>query len=557
MTLSTSKRSFGPAVPTEPIEAEVSLLIDPLPTPQEAPLHVHSPVDIEPSDEELRRRSNEIVGHRTAKGGTWTVAARLMSRVMDLVTMMVLARVLRPADFGLVAIAMAVIFVVESALELPISQALVRLPEIRREHYDTAFTLSLMRAIAVTVALFLLSWPFAHIYNDHRLLPLVCWLSLAPASRGFVSPKLADYSRRFDFTPDFSMELIGKFTALSVAIIVALLTHSYWSIAIGTLISPVASTITSYILAPYRPRLSLAALPSFTGFLGWITAAQMLGAINWQADRLLMGKLASRRDMGLFSAANDTANVPLLSLLGPVLRPLLSAFAHVRHDLPRLARSYQNSAGAMVAVALPVLVGESLLAGPAIRLLMGEHWAGAVIYLRWLPLSLVPSLFAAPLPPLAMAFDRTEIFFKRNLLEICVKLPLVVFCAYHFGFRGIVAARAISETVTVAYSVVIVRQLLGIPIRRQLFGPWRTIVSAAAMAAVLAMFHGHLNGVQGSFGLIARVAAAVAAGALTYTTILFSLWVAVGKPAGLEAMLAERLLRRLLRVPQDNVTEAS
>jgi O-antigen/teichoic acid export membrane protein len=553
---SISKHNFGHAVPTEPLEADVSF--SPASGQDDALAEGRSPLDVGLSDVEIRRRSTEVIGGDTAKGGTWAVAARFISRIMDLVTMVVLARVLRPADFGLVAIAMAVIFVVESALELPISQALVRLPEVHREHYDTAFTLSLIRAITVTLAISLLAWPFAHFYNDYRLLGLVCWLSLAPASRGFVSPKLADFSRRFDFTPDFTMELIGKFTAFSVSIIVALITHSYWSIALGTVISPLASTLTSYILAPYRPRLSLAALSSFTGFLGWITAAQMLGAINWQADRLLMGKLATRGEMGLFSAANDTANIPLLSLLGPVLRPLLSAFAHLRHDVPRLARSYQNSAAAIVTLALPILVGESILAGPTIRLLMGEHWSGAVVYLRWLPLSLIPSLFAAPLPSLAMAFDRTQIFFKRNLLEICVKLPLVIFCAIQFGFRGIVAARAISETVMVVYSVIVVRRFLGISITRQLLGPWRTLVSAAAMAAILAVLAGHINinGARGSLKLMAQVLATVTAGTITYVTVLLSLWAANGKPAGLEAMLVERVLRRPIRATQTNVPEA-
>src|SRR5450755_1773082 len=82
-----------------------------------------------------------LVGHKTAVGGTWTVGARLVSRLIDLMTMLVLAHILNPKDFGLVAIAMTVIYIIEAALELPVSQALVRLSLIEPAQYDTAFTL--------------------------------------------------------------------------------------------------------------------------------------------------------------------------------------------------------------------------------------------------------------------------------------------------------------------------------------------------------------------------------------------------------------------------------
>src|SRR5271170_5431254 len=88
------------------------------------------------TDEAPAARS--VVARQTAIGGTWMVGARLVSRVIDLGTMLVLAHILRPKDFGLVAIAMSVIYIVEAALELPVSQALVRLKVIEVAHYDTA-----------------------------------------------------------------------------------------------------------------------------------------------------------------------------------------------------------------------------------------------------------------------------------------------------------------------------------------------------------------------------------------------------------------------------------
>ena len=481
-----------------------------------------------------------VIGGQTAISSTWTVGARLISRVIDLVTMIMLAHILHPQDFGLVAIAMTVIFIVEAALELPVSQALVRLDVIKPEHYDTAFTLGLIRGLLLTVIVCLISLPFARFYGDPRLVPLVCVLSIAPASRSLISPRLASFAKSFNFVPDFTMEFFGKLAAFAVAISLALLTRSYWAVAAGTLVTPVVSTIISYYVAPYRPRVSLKELPAFSGFLGWITAAQIVGAVNWQTDRLLLGKLTTRSALGLFTAANDTANVPFAALLIPIMKPLLSAFSVLRQDPRRLARSYQTSACAIITLALPVLIGESMIAEPFVRLVLGPKWLGSALYLRWLALSLIPTLFAVPLGPLVMAFGKTNIFFKRNLFEISIKLPLVVLGALRFGFMGVVLARAISETLTVCFCMVIVRRLLGISIYDQLFTAWRSVVSVAAMAGALFLVLPHLTHATAPVPLAFGTLAAMMIAAAVYCATLFALWFAVGGPHGIEAITANK-----------------
>jgi O-antigen/teichoic acid export membrane protein len=487
------------------------------------------------------------LGRRTAVGGSWLVGARLVSRVIDLGTMLVLTHILRPKDFGLVAIAMAVIYVVEAALELPVSQALVQLQAIELAHYDTAFTLSLLRGLTLALIVCLIAWPLARFYGDSRLIPLVCVLSCAPAARGLVSPRLADFSRNLQFSPDFAMEIVGKVAAFSIAITLALSTRSYWAIAAGTVVAPVAGTVTSYVFAPYRPRLNLSTWSAFSGFLGWFTTGQVVNAFNWQADRLMFGKISSRAQLGLFTVANDTATIPVMALLNPIHRPLLSAFSLLKEEPGRLAQSYQRSATAMVTLGLPILVGESLLAHPVVRLMFGSEWLGSAPLLRWLAISLVPALFALPLAALVMSIGRTQIFFKRSLFELCIKLPLLVLGAIKFGFMGVVIARCISESVTVFFCMTIVRRLIGLPLHRQLLGPWRSIVSTAAMAFVVSLASPIVSDREGVIPLAGSLILVAALGAVTYCVALGLLWSASGSPEGLEAIISSGLVDMMRR----------
>jgi len=339
------------------------------------------------------------------------------------------------------------------------------------------------------------------------------------------------------------MEFFGKLTAFVVAILLAVIIRSYWAIAAGTIIAPITATAISYVLAPYRPRLSFSKLPAFSGFLGWITAAQVVGAFNWQTDRLLLGKLMSKSELGLFTTANDTASIPVLALFGPILRPLLSAFSLLKKDSKRLANSYQNSATAMVTIGLPILVAESLLAYPAVRLVLGEKWMGSAPLLQWLAISMIPMLFAMPLGPLVMAFGRTQIFFRRNLFEVCVKLPLVVVGALKYGFMGVVIARCISETATVLFCMVAARRLIGLSIREQLYGPWRSIASATAMALVICLSSPPSILGSSSVLLVAHCLLSLFLAAATYWGVLSVLWVAADRPPGIEALLTNKLSR--------------
>lgn len=463
------------------------------------------------------------------------VGARLITRLFDLATLLVLARILEPGSFGLVAIAMSVVAIVEAALELPLNQALVRLPEITRAQYDTAFTLSLLRGLLLGLILVAAAWPFAKFYDDPRLVSLVCILGVSPVARALISPRLAEYQKTLSFWRDFVVELAGKSAAFAVAVTIALSTGSYWSIAASTVVFPIATAVGSYVLAPYRPRLGLSELRLFLGFVGWITASQWIAAFNWQFERLLLGKLKPAAELGLFTTASDIANTPFLALFGPMLRPLLAAFSMLRTDAPKLAQTYQTATCAIVTLGLPVLVGEALVAEPAVRLVLGERWLAAAPYVQWLAVSLAPALFALHATPLLMAFGETKLVMRRSAIEFGVKFPLAVIGVLQFGFAGIIAARFASELCADAYCILVVRRLVGLSIKDQVLVAWRSVAATLVMALAVQLLVPYLDAGAGAVEAAAGLVAVASAGAVVYVGALAALWLAAGRPEGLES----------------------
>jgi PST family polysaccharide transporter len=475
------------------------------------------------------------IGSRTTAGASILIVLRLTTRCIDLAALFILGRLLTPADFGIVAIAMSVIMIVEAVMELPVGFALVAFPVRTKVHYDTAFTLQLIKGLLLALILLSLAWPLSQIYHDHRLIGLICSLSLAPVSRGLGSPRMVERSMKFDFRPNFVMEVVGKLIALALSVGLAWWTGSYWSLAVGTIVTPLTMIAFSYFYAPYLPAITIKEWREFAGYLGWTTAGQPLTALNWQMDQLLLGRFVSRFDLGHFSMAANLAALPTQIFIVQVLNPLLVAFSLVREDANRLRAAYRKSAITIAAIGLPIMVGMSTNAEPVIRLILGGQWLEAAPILRWLCLATIPSLFAAPLTALSITLNRTIIFFRLSLIEFLFKFPLMLIGTIYYGIPGVLAARLATALIVAGYSIFAVRGLIKLSVRAQLLGPWRPILSVVIMALVIEPLEGWLAGVQGFPPLIMGLAAVAGIGTIVYTSSMFLLWRLAGRPLGFEA----------------------
>jgi O-antigen/teichoic acid export membrane protein len=485
------------------------------------------------------------IGRRTTLGTSLLIASKVLSRCVDLAALTVLARLLTPADFGLVAIAMSVLTIVEAVLELPITLALLALPERKRADFDTAFTLQLARGAVLASILIIAAWPLAAFYHDDRLIALLCVLSLAPVSSGLVSPRMTEYAIKLDFRPMFVMEILSKLVALVFSVGAALWSGSYWSLALGTLASPLTVVAASFVFAPYFPTLTLSKWNEFSGYLRWTTLTQMLTATNWQMDQLLLGRLVSRFELGAFSMASNLSGMPSQIFIGQTFKPLLVGFSLVRDDRRRLAQAYQKSVNSIVAVGLPLLVGMWITAEPLIRVILGDQWSEAAPSLQWLSLASIPYLFIGPVGPLVMTLNRPSIFFRLALSEFLLKLPLMLIGLLYYGIPGVLAVRLTTAVVMTGCSMLAVRSLIELRIRTQLLFAWRPTLSVIVMALALELMSGSVPNGHDHFQLILRLVWISGLGAVIYGGALYLLWFFSGRPDGIETKVMEFLSSRL------------
>lgn len=482
-----------------------------------------------------------LTSAKAASAATWLVGGKLLARLTDLATLLVLARLLGPAEFGIVALAMTPIYIVEVVTDLPIAQALVRLRRVTRANLDTAFTLSLLRGCGVAVIASLISVPFARFGEDSRLVPLICALSFGSAIRAVGSPAMIVFIRRIDFKRDFFIDLAGRLVTFATAGALAALTRSYWALAVGTLVGPVVSTALSYLFAPHRPRLMIRDWHIFANIMGWHSCTQALAAFNWQSDRLMLGGFASLAEFGRYSVSDNLAATPQQVLIGPLLRAWLPSFANVQAEPERLRQAYKKASTATLMIGAPAYVGLAMLAHPAVLLALGTQWSQAVPLVTWLALSGIMVLPLGPLSSVAICLGRAQFITLQAAVECLVRIPVLILAISQAGVMGAVVARLALSLIMGLSGMIVVKMLLNLPVREQLYTLGRPLAATGIMGLALLPLAHWLEPMPLGPTMVLGTAAAIVTGAFVYAAAILALWLQAGKPTGPETILFHQI----------------
>jgi len=468
------------------------------------------------------------------------VAGKLVAKGIDFVTLVVLTRLLAPSDFGLVAMGMTLVLMLDSVLELPVAQALLRLKDPPSTAYDTAFTLSLLRGCVIAALVAALGRPLAAFYDEPRVVMLVLALAVGPVLRGLLSPRLVDLQRQLDFRWNAGLEVIGKVFALLTSAALAYTTRSYWALALANTVTPSVMTLVSYVVAPYRPRLRLSEWPEFADMLGWNSLSQLITAFNWQLDKFLLGRWTDAVSLGRFFMAENIASIPNNAIVGPISRPLMAAYAPLQTQ-QELKQAYCKASAAITLFGALPLVVMALLAKPLVRIAFDAEWLPAATPLLMLALSNVLVLPTEPLAGLAMALNRTRVLTWRSGFNLAVRLPTTLIGVYYYGVTGAVVARLFSNASVMLFAMVLLTRMIGASMREQWQALARPTAALAALAACLWVLEPWLQQVPKGVGLVMATGLVAAIATLAYVAVAAFAWNRAGRPHGAETIVMSRV----------------
>lgn len=487
-----------------------------------------------------------MLGHKVALGAVLLTALQIFLKVASLISLVVMARLLTPADFGLVAIAVSVLAVVNAITDLSVSDALVQRDSINEQNIDSAFTLGLLRGVVVSLALNAGALPISYLYEDARLAPILSVVSLSPFIASLSSPAVVFFLRRFQYGPVVRLQLISQLTGFSASVTFVIVSQSYWSLIIGQIVSSATATFISYVIAPYRPRLRFRGSEAILRFSIWMALSRVISTVNLQSDRFLLGHILGKPLLGQYTVGSDMASIVTYSLAAPIMQTMFGGFSRLQTDTQRIREAFLRGQQLLVFILLPLGFGLSIVSDRLVPALLGPNWDTAVIVVVWLaPVISLQTLYL-PMLSLAMAMGNPRILVVRETLNLFLRAPLTIFGAYSYGILGATIARAIGGGAMIVMTLTLAKRFIDVSAIQQIGNVWRSLISVGVMVVMLQGMKLYMGVSMSEGEALCQVAVLVGVGAVVYLSSHVALWLASNRPEGAESFILEFAKTRLL-----------
>jgi O-antigen/teichoic acid export membrane protein len=392
-----------------------------------------------------RGQDTRPLQRRVSRGLTWTIVDNWGRQLLGFVVFVVLANLLLPADFGLVALAVVFVNFAQVFVDQGLGDALIQRRELTRSHIDTAFWAAMATGTLLTLLGLVLAIPIAALLGQPDLRPILQVLSLTFVLTAMSSIQIALLRRELAFRSLALRSIFATLAGGAVGIAMAYLGFGAWALVGQLVSSAIAAVLTLWWVLPWRPSLHFSR-EHFRGLFSFginVVGTDTVGFFARNTDNLLIGAFLGTTPLGLYAVGYrilETSQVLLINIARKIAFPALSS---LQHDRPRIQRAYFKLTRVSNTLILPAYVGLALVAPELIVVLFGQRWTGsgpvaAVLLLIGPVLSL--QAFSASL---FYAVGHPQVNFRIRLITMIVRVA-GFFIAVPFGIVAVASAFTIS-----------------------------------------------------------------------------------------------------------------
>ena len=361
---------------------------------------------------------------KTIRGGVARLAAQIANFVLRLGSLMILARLLSPKDFGLVGMVTAFTGILNLLRDFGLSTATVQRSDVTEDQLSTLFWINVAVGLVLAIVAVVLAPVIARFYHEPRLI----WVTTVLASSFLFNAVGVQHSavlqRHMRFTALAVINIIALVVSAGLAIGMARAGYGYWSLVAMTVALPLVTTAGLWSAATWIPGLprTKVGLRSMMRFGGIITLNGVIMYIAYNLEKVLLGRFWGADAIGLYGRAYQLANIPTDNLNSAVGEVAFSALSRVQDDPLRLKSYFLKGYSLVLALTLPITILCGLFANDAISVLLGVKWQEAAPIFRLLAPTILIFAMINPFSWLLFAIGKVE----RSLKIALVIAPLVI-----------------------------------------------------------------------------------------------------------------------------------
>ncbi len=432
-------------------------------------------------------RSDGSLQQKAIRSGVWVGFSSAVGAGLSFLRSVVLARLLTPEVFGLMAISSMVIRGIEIFTETGFGAALIHRQQRFEDARDTAFTLWVLRGLGLAVIAFLVAPWVAAFYNEQVLAPVVSVVGICFLLTGFNNINTIALQKELDFKRLIYLEQLGSVLNAVIALGLAYILRNVWALVYAQLIASVISVGLSYLMVPGRPkfRFDPVIARELFSYGKFMTGLAIVVFVTNQLDNALIGKLLGMELLGCYSVAYTLANVPSSDLSKVIARVFFPLFSKLQSDPEQLRCEYARGVGLVAAIVVPITVVIVVLAEEIVAVLYGAKWAQVVAPLQILAVFGCFHALWMLNGYLCNAIGKPQVDFYVNGFRLVLVLVLLYPLTDAYGLPGASLAIAIPMAVQCLAGVYLARRVIGASLSVTFRPVGFALVQSAVLAALL------------------------------------------------------------------------
>ncbi len=455
---------------------------------------------------------------RALRGLTWSFASQLGRHIIKFAGTIVLAHLLAPRDFGLIAMTWVAMGLTSILAEMGLGSALVQARDVDDDQLSSVLWLNL--ACGGTAALLMLAsapW-ITRLYREPALAPIVGVLSATLLINSACVVPIALLTRNLDFKALAKIEVLSAAVSGPAAVALAALGCGIWSLVGQSLIAAIVTAAASWYFSSWRPRMvfhgnSVRRLMSFGVNL---TAEVGLNFLTRNLDNFLIGMALGPTAVGVYSRAYLVMLFPLIAVARVPNRVLFPALSRIQDDPRRVKTVFLKVSRAVALITFPMMMGLFVVVPEFVIVAFGRQWTGMIPLVRILAGVGMLQSITTSVGNLYLSQGRTDLQLKVGLgLKMLILIGIVI--GLRWGTAGVAAGYALSWTITAVPTFWFAAGLVGLTMTEFIGGLRNIFLSSSAMALLVWLIR---TAARPGLGDAELLALEVAAGAILYPAIL-------------------------------------
>lgn len=383
---------------------------------------------------------------KTIQGVFWSGIQNWGSQAGSFIVFLILARLLTPGAFGLVALANVFLNFVQIFLNQGFPEALIQRKEIEDIHINTAFWTQVVIGIFLTSLTFFFANPLAKVFNQLQLISILQVLSFVFIISSFSQTQMALLKRNFAFKSLATRSLLGILASGFVGVFMALSGYGVWSLVGQQLTYESVGVIVLWQASHWRPKLQFfrSYLSELLAFSSNLLGYKLLDFFNQRTDNLLIGYFLGETALGYYAIAHRILEVMTQLLIGTLNQVALPTFSRLQNDAQSFLNAFYRATQLTSLIAFPVFWGVILLSPELIITLFGDKWSQSIPIIQIISLTglLRPVSFFQRSAFVAMGQPLLQL--KLGLLNATLNL-IVCLIAIKWGILAVATAYVISD----------------------------------------------------------------------------------------------------------------